>query len=225
MSFNEGILLIFKTIFCYMFLFGVLKIMGKRELGEISTFDMVVFLVISELFSLSLNNVETSLLYSILPITVIVVLQVLTAIVSLKNKKIRNFMEGKTSYLIIDGVINQEELKRNRYSLSDLMLQIRQKDINTISDVAFAILEGNGSLSVINKSEQKLKFPEPLIEDGVINKTCMNYLKFSIEDVYKEIVKKGFKSIEEVYYMEANLDGTFLIVSKKVFENKNTVEQ
>lgn len=225
MSFNEGILLIFKTIFCYMFLFGVLKIMGKRELGEISTFDMVVFLVISELFSLSLNNVETSLLYSILPITVIVVLQVLTAIVSLKNKKIRNFMEGKTSYLIIDGVINQEELKRNRYSLSDLMLQIRQKDINTISDVAFAILEGNGSLSVINKSEQKLKFPEPLIEDGVINKTCMKYLKFSIEDVYKEIVKKGFKSIEEVYYMEANLDGTFLIVSKKVFENKNTVEQ
>lgn len=225
MSFNEGILLIFKTIFCYMFLFGVLKIMGKRELGEISTFDMVVFLVISELFSLSLNNVETSLLYSILPITVIVVLQVLTAIVSLKNKKIRNFMEGKTSYLIIDGVINQEELKRNRYSLSDLMLQIRQKDINTISDVAFAILEGNGSLSVINKSEQKLKFPEPLIEDGVINKTCMNYLKFSIEDVYKEIVKKGFKSIEEVYYMEAKLDGTFLIVSKKVFENKNTIEQ
>ncbi len=224
MSFNEAILLILKTIFCYVFLFGVLKIMGKRELGEISTFDVVVFLVISELFSLSLNHVNTSLLYTVLPIAVIVILQVITAFISLKNKKIRNFMEGKASYIIVDGKINQEELKKNRYSLTDLCLQLRQKEIQSISEVAFALLEGNGSLSIIKKSEQKLKFPEPLIEDGLLNKTCLNYLKFSLEDVYKEIAKANYKSIDEIYYMEANLDNTFLIIPKEKFNNVNSIK-
>lgn len=225
MSFNEGILLILKTIFCYFFLFGVLKIMGKRELGEISTFDMVVFLVISELFSLSLNHIDTSLLYSILPITVIVILQLITAFASLKNKKVQRFMEGKLSYLIIDGKLNQEELKKNRYSLSDLMLQLRQNNINTIADVSFAILEGNGSLSIIKKDEQKLKFPEPLIEDGAINKTAMNYLKMSQNDVYKEIVKKGYASIKQIYYMEAKMDNSFLIIEKQVSQDKVSVKK
>lgn len=224
MTLNEGFLLILKTIFCYMFLFSVLKIMGKRELGEISTFDMVVFLVISELFSLSLNNVETSLLYSILPITVIVILQICTALISLKSKKVRNFMEGKISYLIIDGKIKQDELKKNRYSLNDLLLQLRLNNVSSLEDVSFAILEGNGSLSIIKKDEQKVKYPEPLIEDGLINQRALNYLNMNILDLYKELAKKGYKDEKGIFYMQANIDNTYLIIEKKFPNNKKTVK-
>ncbi len=221
MTFVEAILLILKTIFCYVFLFSVLKIMGKRELGEISIFDMVVFLIISELFSLSLNHVETSLLYTILPITVIVIFQVSTALISLKNKKIRNFMEGKQSYLIKDGIIMQKELKKNRYSISDLCLQLRQNNVNTLEEVAFAILEGNGSVSIITKKDQKLKFPEPLIEDGKINHNCLNYLKMTKSDLMKELAKKEIAFVEEVFYMEALVDNSFFIVRKSSVDIKS----
>ena len=115
----------YKTIVCYFFLLVVLKLMGKREIGKISTFDIVVFFVISELFSLSLNEPEHSILRSIIPVTIIVVLQIATAFASLKFSKIRKGMEGESTYIIYKGKIIQEEMKRQRYTVEDLMMQLQ----------------------------------------------------------------------------------------------------
>ena len=88
--------------------------MGKREIGKISTFDVVVFFIISELFSLSLNEPFKSLWHSIVPISIIVILQILVAFMSLKSRKIRNIVEGKLTYIIYKGEIDQNIMKKQK---------------------------------------------------------------------------------------------------------------
>ena len=151
MTFTEIFQIIYKTILCYFFILFCLKIMGKREIGEISAFDIVVFFIISELFSLSLNEPEHSILRSIIPVSIIVLLQLVTALISLYVPKFRSLMEGKKSYLIYKGVIQQNEMKRQRYTIEDLMAQLRMKEIQTPQDVEYAILENNGELTIIKK--------------------------------------------------------------------------
>lgn len=113
MTITEILNIIFKTFICYVFLLVILRVMGKREIGEVSTFDIVVFFVISELFSLSLNEPDTSILHSIIPISVIVILQLISAFISLKSNKMRSILEGKTSYIIYNGEIQQKVMKKN----------------------------------------------------------------------------------------------------------------
>lgn len=215
MTLMEILILILKTLFCYFFVFVVLKIMGKREVGEISTFDIVVFMVISELFSISINEVDTSILYSVVPILVIMVLQILTAFLSLKHKKIRKFMEGKPTYLIIDGIINQEELKRNRYNLDNLLMQLRQKDIETPYQCAFALLESNGTLTIIKKRERLLLFPEPIISEGDINHEILKKSGISKKKLYLELAKAGYKSEKEIFLCQVLIDGSFIFIKKE----------
>lgn len=173
MTFTEIFQIIYKTILCYFFILFCLKIMGKREIGEISAFDIVVFFIISELFSLSLNEPEHSILRSIIPVSIIVLLQLVTALISLYVPKFRSLMEGKKSYLIYKGVIQQNEMKRQRYTIEDLMAQLRMKEIQTPQDVEYAILENNGELTIIKKDNCIMLSPDPLIMDGKINKTAL----------------------------------------------------
>lgn len=225
MSLHDAFLIISKTIFCYFFLFGVLKIMGKREVGEISTFDMVVFLVMSELFSLSLNNAETSLWHSIIPIVIIMILQLITAFLSLKFKKVRMAMEGKPTYLILQGIIQQKELKKNRYNLDDLMMQLRSKDVQSPFEVAYAILEGNGTLSIVKKKDQQIAFPEPIIEDGKINMSALKSLGKEKEEVYFALANQGFQKPEEVYFGELLVNGQFRFLAMEGLHDVDTVQQ
>ena len=108
MTFVDILLLSGKTVICYVFLMTILKWMGKREIGKVSTFDLVVFFVVSELFSLSLNDPKSSIFHSLIPIIIIVLFQLITAVISLKNRKFRKFMEGTPSFLIINGEIDYE---------------------------------------------------------------------------------------------------------------------
>lgn len=215
MTLTEITILILKTIFCYFFLFLVLKIMGKREVGEISTFDMVVFFIISEIFSISISDINGSLLHSVIPILIIVLLQILTAIATLKNKKIRKFIEGKPTYLIINGEIIQEELIKNRYNLDDLLMQLRQNGIETPSQCSYALLEGNGSLTIIKSDNQKLLYPEPIISEGIVNEKALEFLNISKKELYLELSKAGYSSIDDVFMCELLIDKTFSFVFKK----------
>lgn len=190
----------YKTIVCYFFLLVVLKLMGKREIGKISTFDIVVFFVISELFSLSLNEPEHSILRSIIPVTIIVVLQIATAFASLKFSKIRKGMEGESTYIIYKGKIIQEEMKRQRYTVEDLMMQLRSKDIQTPLEVEFAILETNGTLSIIKKDDCLVVSPDPLIMDGKINKTTLKRIGKEEEWLLEELQKKNLQT-KDVFWL------------------------
>ena len=215
MTFTEIFQIIYKTILCYFFILFCLKIMGKREIGEISAFDIVVFFIISELFSLSLNEPEHSILRSIIPVSIIVLLQLVTALISLYVPKFRSLMEGKKSYLIYKGVIQQNEMKRQRYTIEDLMAQLRMKEIQTPQDVEYAILENNGELTIIKKDNCIMLSPDPLIMDGKINKTTLARITKDEVWLVEELKKLGFIDISKLFLVLYLKNGLYVVPFKK----------
>lgn len=215
MTFTEIFQIIYKTILCYFFILFCLKIMGKREIGEISAFDIVVFFIISELFSLSLNEPEHSILRSIIPVSIIVLLQLVTALISLYVPKFRSLMEGKKSYLIYKGVIQQNEMKRQRYTIEDMMAQLRMKEIQTPQDVEYAILENNGELTIIKKDNCIMLSPDPLIMDGKINKTSLARITKDEVWLVEELKKLGFIDISKLFLVLYLKNGLYVVPFKK----------
>lgn len=215
MTFVDILLLSGKTVICYVFLMTILKWMGKREIGKVSTFDLVVFFVVSELFSLSLNDPKSSIFHSLIPIIIIVLFQLITAIISLKNRKFRKFMEGTPSFLIINGEIDYEAMKKNRYNSDDLLLQLRMEGAITPEEVEFAILESNGKLNVILKKNNEYKDPLPLIQEGKINEQTLKRSKKTLEEIYQIIFENGYTDISEIYLLFIKKEGYYIIPFEK----------
>ena len=210
------LLLIGKTIFSYIFLMIILKIMGKRELSQISMFDVVIFLIMSELFSLALNDKDSSLMQFIVPIIVIVILELVSAFLSLKSYRIRRFFEGEPTFLIYNGEIDYKAMKKNNYNISNLMIQLRNNNVQSPIEVSFAILEGNGILNIIKKDEQLVLYPDPIIMDGKLNKIALKNMDLKEEDVLLMIAKNNYHSYEEIFFAQLLVDGIYIVPFKTI---------
>ena len=145
---------IFRTLLMYFFIYFTIRIMGKREIGKLSLFDFVISIMIAELAVFVVEDMKEPLLDGILPMVTLVILQIIIAKISLKNRRLRLLFDGKPTVLISNGKIHRDAMKKQRYNLDDLMLQIRQKDIDNIADVEFAILETTGQLTVLSKDSK-----------------------------------------------------------------------
>lgn len=187
------------------------KIMGKRELGELSLVDFVISTVLSQMIAISIENYKEPLLYTLSPLIVLVLLQVLLAKISLKSKRIRNFLDGKESLIINKGILNIKEMVKQRYSLDDLLTQLRDKSVRSIDEVDYAILETGGKLSVFKKDDKdKNLFPLPLILDGNIEYNNLNYIN---KDEYwlMDILKEKNTKLENVFYSFLKGNDVFII--------------
>jgi uncharacterized membrane protein YcaP (DUF421 family) len=174
--------------------------MGKREIGELGLFDLVVFLMIAELVAISIEELEEPIMYIILPIIILIFLQIILAKLSLRFKKIRFFFDGRASLFISKGKINLKELKRQKYNLDDLMMQARQKEVRTLSEIDYAVLETDGTLSVFKKSDQNKKvYPLAIIQDGEIMLDNLKGAKISKLWVLKELEKRNI-CLKDVFY-------------------------
>ena len=168
-----------RTIFFYLFVIIILRLMGKREIGQLSIQDLVVSLLIAELVAISIENYKDSMLLTIFPILILLFFELLTGFLSLKFNKFRNIMDGKPSLIINRGKINYKEMMKQRYSLDDLMLELRNNNIKNLKDVEYAVLENNGRLNIFKYSFLGLDNdnPFPLILDGVIQKDTLDYIE------------------------------------------------
>ena len=214
------ITLIFKCFLFYMVIIIALRIMGKREVGELSVFDIVIYLVMSELLALSISNPKESVFKSLVPIFTLAFLQIIISVILLKSKKLRDIFDGKAVIIIHDGRINQKTMKKERYSIDDLMSQIRDKDLCSPEEVAFAILENNGNLSVLPKKTCKVRHPDPLISDGKINKEALMEIEKDEEWLRKELQKEGVNGIEEVFLCLWQKNGMYVI--KRELKNSSS---
>ena len=151
----EYVELVSKCIFFYLIIIISLRLMGKREVGELSVLDIVIYFVMSEVYALSISEPDQSIWKALIAILTLTVLQILIAWACLKKKKWRAFFEGKPSLIIYNGVIDQHEMKKQRYTIDDLMYQLRDKDVSTPEEVQFAILENSGTLTVLKKRCQQ----------------------------------------------------------------------
>lgn len=216
---QEYFTLIYRCVLIYFVIILALRIMGKREVGELSIFDIVIYLVMSELLAISITELEESILKSLVPIVTLAILQILVSWILLKSKKSRDLFDGKSAILIHNGHINQATMKKERYNIDDLMTQLHEKSIGSPSEVEFAILESNGSMSVLEKNKCKVKHPSPLISDGIINQAALQDLHLDEVWLSEALLHEGVDNYHEVFLCLLQKDGLFVL--KKELPSKD----
>ena len=175
--------------------------MGKREIGELSILDLVVYIMIAEMASLSIENTKDSLINTLLPIFLLVIIQISLALLSLKSKKFRDIVDGKPTVIINNGKIDEQAMKAQRYNFDDLLLQLREKDVGNIADVEFAILEPSGKLSIFQKNQGSQDGSDqdngslalPLIIDGEIQEDNLLLIDKTSDWLLKHLKEKGYE--------------------------------
>lgn len=199
--------LIFKTVFMYFFIILVYRLMGKKEVGQLSIIDLIVSILIAELVALSIESSDKSILISVVPILVLVCVQIFISYITLKNEKIRDIIDGKPTIIIKNGKLNFTEMSKIRYSLDDLLIQLRLQGVKSIEKVKYAVLENNGNLSVFNDNSD---YPLPLILDGVIDFTVLKEIKKDYNWL-NSVLKSRKVDIDEVFYAFYTNGKTFII--------------
>jgi len=213
----EYITIIFKTIIVYVLVAFVFRLMGKKELGQLGTFDLVVFLLIAELVTMSIEH-SNEFIKFLLPIFVLTILQILISKVSIKNIKFRKLVDGKPVVIIKKGIINFKEMVKQNYTLDDLLLQLREKAIRSINEVDYAILEIDGKLSVFKKDDKDITvFPLPIILDGKIIFDNLKILNKSKDWLHNILINKKI-SVDDIFY--AFCKGNDLYIIKRKDTNK-----
>lgn len=197
---NDLINILLRTFLGYILLTLSMRIMGKREIGELSLFDFLILLSIADIMIIGIENYDQSIWYSILPLVVIVCLQRIVSFLVLKFPTLRNQIDGSESLIIYQGKILIEEMKKENYNMNDLYTQLRLKDIRSIEEVEYAVLENNGNLAVFTFDENSDNiFPLPLIVSGKIIEKNIKYANVNKKWILKELRKQNIKNIKEVY--------------------------
>ncbi len=225
--------LLYRTVVLYLAVLLAVRIMGKREVGELSAFDLVVAIMIAELAAMSMERINMPLHEGLVPIFTLVGLEILLSYLSLKSHTIRGLVDGAPSIVIANGKIVEKELRKLRYNVSDLIGQLREKDVANIADVEYAVLETSGELSVVLKSSKRPVTPEdlglptkyeglpvPLIFDGHIHYNNLRSLRLDQAWLLAEVRKQGLERIEDVLYASLDTDGNLYISEKEGVKRK-----
>lgn len=194
----EVIKVVCYTMFMYFYLIFIIRIMGKREVGSLSVFDLAVYFTISDLITMSIVDHQISIINCVVSVAILCLLQKCLAILSLKSKKIRDFIDGKKSLIINNGVIDFKEMKKQRYTIDDLYVQIREKGIDNITKIKWAILENTGKLSVITHELSSSNFPDPLISDGKLIEENLVKVQLSKDYILNKIIEANIKNIKSI---------------------------
>ena len=172
-----------RTIIIYLLLSFSMKIMGKRQIGELDVGDLISTLLISELAAIPIDDSNIPLLNALLPILFIVALEIIIS--SLKNKysAFKKYAEGVPSFIIFKGRLFKETLKENRISINELLSEARVQGIFDIKEIDYCILEANGKISISKKQNASGNVAHPLIIDGQINKSELRLMEMSENDL------------------------------------------
>jgi len=204
---------IVRTIILYSFLTLSIRIMGKKQIGEMQPNELVITLLISEIAAIPLQDTSKPILDGITAVFMLIILEIIMSVLCLKNLRIRKLMNGNSVVIIKNGVIDQHAMKKVRMTVLDLVEQLRVENVFDISTVAFAVLEVNGNLSVLlKKSDQpatvkdlKIKskpeaLPMPVITDGKIINESLKALGISEESLRNKL-KANMTEEKDVFLM------------------------
>lgn len=218
------IILVIRTLILYFVVIVSMRIMGKRQMGEMQPSELVVAIMISDLASVPMQTVDIPLISGIIPVLTLIVVEVLMSYVGLKSRFLRRIITGEPSVVIYDGHVNEKELRRLRFNLNDLLEQLRINNYSNIADVYVAVLETNGQLSIIPKTQArgvtikdlkikdapKESLPCTIISDGVLIKSELDRSKKSINWLTRELEKRNV-SIKDVFIASYNKnEGLFI---------------
>ncbi|MDF2520512.1 MAG: hypothetical protein K0R84_1140 [Clostridia bacterium] len=222
------LIIFIRAAILYLFIVIIVRIMGKKQIGEMQPTELVLALVIADLSAVPMESLNTPILYGIIPILTLFIIEETFSFVALKSDKARGIIYGKPSILIEHGKILEKELRKQNFNINDLLEQLRISGFTSIDDVEFAILETNGQLSTVPKaskrpvniSDMKLKveeeqLPVTAIIDGRIFSNNLKLLDLDDAWLEKKLREQGVESYKKVLL-------AYIIGNKKlVFQLKN----
>jgi len=217
-----------RTAILYLAAVVVIRIMGKRQIGQLQPFELVITIIIAELVVIPMQDKDVPLIEGLVPVFTLLLLQYGVSLLLMKSEGARAIVCGVPSVLVHDGRIVEKELRRLRYNLSDLLEQLRVKDLPNITDVEFAVLETNGDLSVIPKSQKRPLQPEDLkistsyeglplslIVDGKVKMGSLQKAQLNMEWLQNELQRHGVKRPTDVLYASLSTDGALFVQARE----------
>lgn len=198
---EEYLVIISRTILFYILILVIFRFMGKREIGELSILDLVVFIMIAEMAVVAIEDLKLPVMHTVLPMVILMMIQLTLAIISLKSKRFRDLIDGRPTVIIKNGKIDEGAMRKQRYNFDDLLLQLREKNIRSIADVEFAILEPSGKLSVLEKDSKKDgDMTIPLIVDGAVQEENLKRIDKTNFWLRQELKKKGYPDVKIISF-------------------------
>ncbi len=216
-----------RTLFFYLVITIAIRLMGKRQIGDMQPNELVVTLLISELAAIPLQDMDQPILSGISAIVFLVIIEILVSVASLKSFFVRKMINGQSVVIIKNGTVDQKAMQDVRMTVLDLVELLRGQEVFDISQVAFAVLEVNGELSVLLKNDEQpvtkkeagIKteadaLPLPVITDGKIVKESLKALEISNKNITDRLKKKKLTP-ENVFLMTLDRNGTENIVERE----------
>ncbi|NLC67379.1 MAG: DUF421 domain-containing protein [Clostridiaceae bacterium] len=216
-----------RTLILYFLVVAVMRIMGKRQIGQLQPFELVVAIMISELAAVPMQDTAIPLINGIIPILTLLIAQLALSLISMLSVRARGLICGTPSILIENGKISEHNLRKEMYTLNDLLEQLRNSNFFNISDVEFAILETNGQLSIIPKSQKRPVnaedlnistsyegLPLDLILDGKVILKNLQKANLDIDWLKNELGNFGITNINDVLFASLDTNGNLYFQEK-----------
>ncbi|AAK78648.1 MULTISPECIES: YetF domain-containing protein [Clostridium] len=215
-------IIMLRTVILYFLVVLTMRVMGKRQIGQLQPFELVITIMISELASLPMQDTRIPLIYGIIPIVTLLFLEIVLSVLQLKSEKARIILSGEPTLLIDKGKIDISALKSQRLNINDLMEELRLKNYFNVEDIEYAILETSGQISLIpkthltnaTKEDLNLKVkqenvPITIILDGKVNTDNIKYLNKDADWLMKELKKNKIDSPKDVFLALIDSKGKF----------------
>ncbi len=199
----------FRTLIIFLLLSASMKIMGKREIGELEVGELITTLLISEICSIPIDDPDIPLMNAIIPVLFIVSIEIIISHIKNKSRKLKRIVDGQPTFIIKNGTLNQAALYDNRISIEEFFTSLRQNGIGKIDEVLHCILESNGKISVL-KRDTSLSYI--IISDGEINTDNLKVLGFDKNWLYDKLDNVSPKKI---FLMTAEENGSVYIIKKE----------
>lgn len=217
-----------RTIILYLLIIIGVRLMGKRQVGELEPSELVLALLIADLAAVPMQDFGIPLLSGIIPILTLLCITMIISLISMKSVTFRALICGRPSIIVENGILHQREMAKNRFTVDELMEELRMKGITDISTVKYAILETNGQLSVLPFSQQtapvrqdmnieskETGLPLVIINDGRVLEHNLKLRGYDKAWLKKQLLKYGAKKPADVYLLTADESGTVYYAPKE----------
>lgn len=217
-----------RTVILYLLVILTVRAMGKRQIGELQPTELVITILLSEIVAIPMQDNDLPLINTIIPVLVLVAFEILISVISLKSVKFRSLMQGNSLLIIRNGVLDQKQIKRLRYTVDDILEALRQKDIFDISKVQYAVVETNGELTVMLKPEYEAVtrqdlgikaedsgIPCVVIADGKIIQSDFKDCGMSMEKL-ETVMRKNKITAEDTLLMTIDKSGNKTVIERNL---------
>ena len=218
---------IIRTCILYLTIIALYRLMGKRQIGEMQPSELVLAIMVSDVATIPMQSASVPLLSGLLPICILMILEITLSFFAQKSAGMRRIITGAPNLIISDGNIDEKEMARLRFNIDDLFEQLRTSGYDRIEDVAYAILETNGMMSIIPKASRKpvtaddLHLAPPpallsrcIIKDGCVDRHNLTCIRKD-EAWLRTVLRKRHLIEKQVFLLCADQDGVTFLQPKK----------